>query len=197
METETEYLPLPRKFRYGFTLINDRAARQPINFFYFVNLQDGERYQVSTPDHWHVAFPRHVVQANGDNNQLAPIDRALILFLPDADSSGVIGVPPGRSRNGFQILSSERPGLIDVYAQGRTEILAMPTEPTEKIRDELVRITEFPYNYRHTLAIAPKYDEQMSDSKLADSYQRIYKTYAPSKGNRQRQRSLKKQNDCL
>ncbi len=48
----------------------------------------------------------------------------------------------------------------------------MPTEPSEKVREELLRIKDFRHNYRHTLAIAPKYDEQMPNSKLAESYQK-------------------------
>ncbi len=71
VETETEYLPLTREFSYSFTLTNGNAARQPINFFYFVNLQDKERYQVSKPDHWHVTFPRHIVQVSDNTNQSA------------------------------------------------------------------------------------------------------------------------------
>ena len=77
---------------------------------------------------------------NAKDDPLDSIDRALVLFLPDADLSGVIGVPPGKVRNGLQILISERPGLIDVYAQGRTANLAMPTQPSTKIDTELSTI---------------------------------------------------------
>ena len=116
VETEIEYSSQSRKFHYTFTLINGKAGRQPINFFYFVNLQDKGRYQVSMPDRWYVTFPAHIAQLNRENDQLDPVDRALILVSPDADKSGVIGVPPGKIRGGFQILSPDRPGLIDVYA---------------------------------------------------------------------------------
>lgn len=179
IRTRMRYKADENTYEFEYSLENGQHARQNAQLWYFEDLTDPTATSVSVPSGWEYHFPSHSVEPSSTNIA----SHTLSVIVDSISQSSQKGIAPGERRAGLSMTSTLLPGLLAVYVQGRSSILALPEEPDSSLADQIVKVTGFPYNYRITFAIGPRYSSSISQAQLASLYLRdVRKLYESREG---------------
>ena len=158
----------PARFRYAYSVANGSSAKQSIDQFIMALPDRSSADTVKMPDGWFGLIQKGRT-FKVRNPEWIPRGAAAIWSF----SKPELIVPPGASRNGFEIESELRPGFTVAFLRKTESVDVKVTthgNVPKEVKDQLDQLLLVEYNSKTVLTLGPKFDKTADDHAIADDF---------------------------